>query len=65
MGLYEVPLYMSLLGIGMGTMLATFHICGIMLVFSAVINMLVRNANPRGIQTTQPTIDEAFIADTY
>ena len=25
MGLYDVPLYMSLLGFGMGTMLANFH----------------------------------------
>ena len=31
MSLYEVPLYMSLLGFGMGTMLANFHMCGIML----------------------------------
>ena len=48
MGLYEVPLSMSLLGFGMGTMLANFHVCGIMLVLRAVINMLVRNASPRG-----------------
>ena len=27
-GLYEVPLSMSLLGFGMGTMLANFHVCG-------------------------------------
>ena len=33
-GLYEVPLSMSRLGCGMGTMLANFHMCGIMLVFS-------------------------------
>ena len=26
MGLYEVPLSMSLLGFGMGTMLANFHV---------------------------------------
>ena len=32
MGLYEVPLSMCLLGFGMGTMLANFHMCGIMLV---------------------------------
>ena len=32
MGFYEVPLSMSLLGIWMGTMLANFHMCGIMLV---------------------------------
>ena len=29
MGLYEVPLSVSLLGFGMGTMLANFHMCGI------------------------------------
>ena len=51
MGLYEVPLSMSLLGFGMGTMLANFHMCGIMLVLRAVFNMLVtvRNATPRGL----------------
>ena len=48
MGLYEVPLSMSLLGFGMGTILANFHMCGIMLVLRAVFNMLVRNASPRG-----------------
>ena len=32
MDLYEVSLSMSLLGFGMGTMLANFHMCGIMLV---------------------------------
>ena len=31
MGLYEVSLSMSLLGFGMGAMLANFHMCGIML----------------------------------
>ena len=35
MGRYEVPLSMSLLGFGMGTMLANFHMCGIMLVLRA------------------------------
>ena len=48
MGLYEVPLSMSLFGFGMGTILANFHMCGIMLVLRAVFNMLVRNASPRG-----------------
>ena len=48
MGLYEVPLSMPLLGFGMGTMLANFHMCGIMLVLRAVFNMLVRNTSPRG-----------------
>ena len=48
MGLYEVPLSMSLLGFGMGTMLANFHISGIMLVLRAVFHMLVSSAIPRG-----------------
>ena len=48
MGLYEVPLSMSLLCFGMGTMLSNFQMCGIMLVLRAVFNMLVRNASPRG-----------------
>ena len=44
MGLHEVPLSMTLLGLGMRTMLANFHI----LVLRAVSNMLVRNASQRG-----------------
>ena len=48
MGLYEEPLSVSLLGFGIGTMLANFHVCSIMLVLRAVFNMLVRNASPRG-----------------
>ena len=48
MGLYEVPLSISLLGFGMGTMLANLHMCGITLLLRAVLNMLVRNASPRG-----------------
>ena len=36
MGLYEVPLSMSLLGFGMGTMLANFYMCGIMLLLRVV-----------------------------
>ena len=39
MGLYEVPLSMSLLGFGLGTMLVNFHMCGIMLVLRAAFNM--------------------------
>ena len=38
MGLYEVPLSMSLLDFGMETMLTNFHMCGL----RAVFNMLVR-----------------------
>ena len=48
MGLYEVPLSMSLLGFGMGTRLANVHMCGIMLVLRAVstcsLGMRVRGA---------------------
>ena len=46
MVLYEMPLSMSLLGFGIGTMLANFHIFGIMLLLRAVLNILVRNASP-------------------
>ena len=46
--MYEVPLSMSLLGFGMRTMLANFHMCGIILVLRAVFHRLVRNASPIG-----------------
>ena len=49
MGLYEVSLSMSLLGFEIGTMLANFHMSGIMLVLRSVFNMLVRNNSPRGL----------------
>ena len=39
---------MSLLGFGMGTILANFHMCDIMLLFRTVLNMLVMNASPGG-----------------
>ena len=42
-----MPLSVSLLGFGMGTMLANFHMCGIMFLLRAVLNILVRNASPR------------------
>ena len=48
MGLYEVPLSMSLLSFGVGTMFANFHMCGIMFLLRAVLNILLRNASPRG-----------------
>ena len=47
MDLYEVTLSMSLLDFGMVTMLANIHICGIMLLLKAVLNILVRNVSPR------------------
>ena len=48
MGLYEVPLSVSLLGFGIGTMLANSHVRGIMFLLREVLNILVRNASPRG-----------------
>ena len=48
MGLCEVPRLVSLLGLGMGIILANFHVCGIMFVLSDVFRMCVRNASPRG-----------------
>ena len=47
MGLYDVHLSLSLLGFGMGTMFANFHMCGIMLLLRAVFSMVMRNAIPR------------------
>ena len=41
MDLYEVPLSMSLLGFGIGSMIANFHMCA-MLVLRAVFNMRVQ-----------------------
>ena len=48
MGLYKVPLSVSLLGFWMGNMSANFHMGGIMLLLRAILNKLVRNASPRG-----------------
>ena len=48
MGQHDVPLSMSLVGFGMGTVLAKFHMYAILLVLRAVLNMLVSNASPRG-----------------
>ena len=48
MELHYEPLFMYLLGFGTETMFANFHMCGIMLLLRAVLNMLVRNASPRG-----------------
>ena len=38
-------LSMSLLGFRMGTMLVNFHMCGIMLLLRAVLNMFMRNVH--------------------
>ena len=48
MYMYDVPLSVCLLGFGIGTMLSNFHVWGIMFLLRAVLNMLVRNAIPRG-----------------
>ena len=48
-GLYEVPLSVSLLGFGIGTMITNFHVWGIMFLLRAVLNILMRNASPRGL----------------
>ena len=48
MDLYQVPLSMSLLGFRMGTMLTHFHMFVIGLLLRTVLNLLVRNASPRG-----------------
>ena len=48
MGLYEVPLSVSLLGFEIGTILANFHVRYIMFLLRAVLNILVRNASPMG-----------------
>ena len=36
-GLYDVLLFLFLLGLRMGIIFAVFHVCGIMLVFSALL----------------------------
>ena len=48
MGLYEVSLFVTLLGFGIETILANFHVWGIMFLLRTVLNILVRNASPRG-----------------
>ena len=46
MGLYDVPMFISLLGFGMGIKFANFQVCRIMLLFSAILHMLGRNLSP-------------------
>ena len=48
MGLYEVPMFISLLGFGIGILFPNFHVCRKMLLFSAMLYMLVRYVNPKG-----------------
>ena len=55
MGLYEVPLSMSLLGFEMGTMLANFHLCGIMLLLlRAVLNVHHKSRGHNGVRMWVP-----------
>ena len=49
MGLYEVPFVYVFAEFWDGTMLANFHMCGIMFVLRAGLNMLARNVSPRGL----------------
>ena len=46
--MYEVPLSMFLLGFGMWTMFANFHLCDIMLLLRAVLKIIVKKASPKG-----------------
>ena len=47
-GLYDVPMFMSLFDFRIGMMFASFHVGGMMLLFSDVLYMLVRYASPSG-----------------
>ena len=40
-GLYDVPMLMSLLGLGIGMMLAHFHTCGILRCFMLMFLLLL------------------------
>ena len=53
---------MSLLGFGMGAMLTNLHMCGIMLL-RVVLNMLVRNASPRGNMEVLCRIDRVWSSE--
>ena len=45
-GLYDVPMLMSLFGLGIGMMLANFQTCGILLSLIAALYMFVRYCSP-------------------
>ena len=45
-GLYDVPMLISLLGLGTGMMLANFHTCNILLSLSAALYMFMRYFSP-------------------
>ena len=46
MDLYDVPKFMSLVGLGIGMRYASFHMCGMMLLFSDML-MFVFQSGPR------------------
>ena len=46
MGLYDVPMFMSMFGFGIGMMFASFYVWRMMLLFSNVLCMLMRYASP-------------------
>ena len=48
MGLYDVLTFMSSFGFWIGMMFASFHVWGIILLFSDILYMLVRYASPGG-----------------
>ncbi len=47
-GLYDLPWCVSLFGFGIGMMFASFHECGMMFLFDAVLSNFVRYASPSG-----------------
>ena len=46
MRLYYVPKFMSFLGFGIGAMFSNVHGCGIILLFSNMLYMLMRYTSP-------------------
>ena len=48
MGLYDIHIFMSLFGFGIVMMFASFLVCGMMLLFSDMLYMLVRYASASG-----------------
>ena len=48
MGQYDVPMFMSLFSFGIGMLFASFHVCGMLPLFSDVLYILVRYARPSG-----------------
>ena len=48
MGLYDIPMFMVSVGFGISMKFASFHVWGMMLLFSDMLYMLVRYASPNG-----------------